>query len=262
MHRTLHRTLPAIMLATGLLGMGACTSLPPEKVEAIGPPYNNDVKEAYLDLSTRGPDKPYYYQKAISAFEGDLVWPRPISRWGIPEALRPEAHRYRERLVTLLEAGAYEAVPEASAEAVANFDCWMEYEAGAQTASIADPGCRDSFMTVLPELEASVIDIPPAYLVLFEPGSRELDIRDYAVIESAARMAGLAESPAIEVMGFTDRSGSSAANARLSRERADAVTETLIEMGVPAELITTAGEGAIATGDPATNRRVEIRLES
>ena len=258
----MHRTFPAILLAAGLLGMAGCTSLPPAEVEAIGPPYNNDVKSAYLDLSTRGPNKPYYYQKAIAAFEGDLVWPRPVASWGIPEALRPEAHRYRERLVTLLEAGAYEAVPEASAEAVASFDCWMEYEARAQGASVADPGCRDSFLTVLPELEASVIDIPPAYLVLFQPGSRQLDIRDYAVIESAARMALLAESPAVDVVGFTDRSGSSAANARLSRGRAEVVAAVLIDMGVPAEIVRTAGEGAIRAGDPATNRRVEIRLES
>lgn len=256
------RTLPAIILGIGLLGMTACTSLPPEQVDAIGPPYNNDAKQAYLELSKRGPNKPYYYQKALAAFEGDMVWPRPVASWNIPDELRPEAVRLRERLVLFLEAGADEAVPEASAEAVASFDCWMDYEQRAQIASIADPGCEEAFLTVLPELEASVVDIPPAYLVFFEPGSVLLDIRDYAEIENAARMAKLAESPVVEVVGLTDRSGSSAANAILSERRADVVAETLVKMGVPASALRTVGEGAVPSGDPAENRRVEIRLES
>lgn len=249
-------------IAAACLGaLAACTSLPPDQTEALGPPYNEHIKEAYLELSERGPNKPRFYQKAIAAYEGDMVWPDPVASWAIADDVRPEAHRLRERLVTLLEAGADESVPGVAADAVASFDCWMEFEEQvAAGVAPADPGCRDLFLTALSEMEASVVDVPPAYLVYFEPGAAELDIGDVVVVEDAAMMARLAEAEAIDVVGFADPSGSSAANERLSKERADAVAQALVEMGVPAEALRVSGQGAVATGDAAASRRVEIRL--
>lgn len=256
------RSIEGIVSATCLVALAACTSLPPRESEAIGPPYNEQVKEAYLELAERGPNKPRFYQKAVAAFQGDRVWPEPVGSWDIAPELRPEAHRLRERLVTLLEAGAGDDLPLVAADTVAGFDCWMQYEELAYAGRApTDPGCRELFLTGLGELEESVVDVPPAYLVFFEPGRSELDIRDIAVIEDAARMAALAEAESVAVVGFADPSGSSAANQRLSNQRAETVAQALVEMGLPAEALTVTGEGAVAAEDAAESRRVEIRLQ-
>jgi len=72
----------------------------------------------------------------------------------------------------------------------------------------------------------------------------------------------------IEVSGYTDSSGDDARNQRLSERRAEAVKQILVQSGVSASRITTAGYGAAnpvasnATAEGrAQNRRVEIVLE-
>ena len=72
----------------------------------------------------------------------------------------------------------------------------------------------------------------------------------------------------IEVSGYTDSSGDDARNQRLSERRAEAVKQILVQSGVSARRITTAGYGAAnpvasnATAEGrAQNRRVEIVLE-
>lgn len=79
----------------------------------------------------------------------------------------------------------------------------------------------------------------------------------------------------INVTGYTDRIGSDKYNMKLSKERADAVSDYLVAQGVPAGAITTQGRGeanpVVACKDPgaqtlidclAPNRRVEISGEA
>jgi outer membrane protein OmpA-like peptidoglycan-associated protein len=72
----------------------------------------------------------------------------------------------------------------------------------------------------------------------------------------------------VEVIGYTDSSGTDEHNQWLSERRATAVTDTLVRDGVSASRITTRGYGAAnpvasnATAEGrAQNRRVEIILE-
>jgi outer membrane protein OmpA-like peptidoglycan-associated protein len=73
-----------------------------------------------------------------------------------------------------------------------------------------------------------------------------------------------------EIDGHTDNSGDSAHNQTLSQERADAVKEQLISMGIDAGRLTTKGCGdtkPMASNDTpdgkANNRRVEfVRMSS
>ena len=67
------------------------------------------------------------------------------------------------------------------------------------------------------------------------------------------------------VEGHTDSSGTAAVNNELSRKRAEAVRDYLVERGVPADRITAEGHGAdqpVAENSTAegraNNRRVEI----
>jgi len=73
----------------------------------------------------------------------------------------------------------------------------------------------------------------------------------------------------IEIAGYTDSTGSSATNTRLSAARAGAVQAYLRQRGVPAERMRVAGYGpANPTASNATpegrarNRRVELHLAS
>ena len=72
---------------------------------------------------------------------------------------------------------------------------------------------------------------------------------------------------AVNVMGYTDSTGSQDLNMRLSQQRADAVASSLITQGVEANRIRTSGMGPAnpiasnsTTEGKAQNRRVEITL--
>src|SRR5690606_31842055 len=73
--------------------------------------------------------------------------------------------------------------------------------------------------------------------------------------------------PAVNVIGYTDSTGSQDLNMRLSQQRADSVASSLITQGVAANRIRTSGMGPanpIASNSTAEgkaqNRRVEITL--
>jgi outer membrane protein OmpA-like peptidoglycan-associated protein len=90
-----------------------------------------------------------------------------------------------------------------------------------------------------------------------------------AGLASLNRLAGtLGRSANLQVEGFTDSQGADAANLRLSRQRADAVRQALIDAGMDGSRIAAVGRGktnpvadnASANGR-ARNRRVEIIVQ-
>jgi outer membrane protein OmpA-like peptidoglycan-associated protein len=245
-------------------GLGACTTaLPPERTEALGPPYNEAVKQAYVQLAAQ--EEPVlipataYRRKARDAMLGDMVWPDKVgSHPGIPPDSRPEALAVRERLVTALVANATERVPEDSARAVASFDCWL-YELESRTRG---GSCEEVLMAALPKVEtaAAAATVPKDYQVFFPSGGAELDAQALAVIETVAQATRLAEPAEISVVGFADPTGSPSYNQTLSERRADSVAEALMRAGVPAERIVTEGLGPTATLTEPAGRRVDITL--
>ncbi len=99
----------------------------------------------------------------------------------------------------------------------------------------------------------------------FSTGSAILNERMYPVLEQLAQ--GLVSNPGetVQVLGFTDSTGSDAINYPLSTNRAQTVKNFLVSRGVPAQRIAVQGLGptqpvasnATAAGR-AMNRRVEI----
>ena len=243
---------------------GCTTALPPEKVEAIGPRFNEEVKQGYVQLAAaesggmlfRGS---HFYDKARSAMLGDEVWPDKVGSRDIPADLRPEALALRARLVAALEGNARINAPAEAAAAQTNFDCWLdelEESAGSDSAE----ACREGFLVALAAAEAAAesADLPPAYEVFFTTGRSDLDQTAVATVEEAARGAGLSRAGRVEVIGYTDRSGDSATNELLARRRADAVAAALSQAGVPREMIEVRSGGAIGTRDDRSSRRVDI----
>ena len=97
--------------------------------------------------------------------------------------------------------------------------------------------------------------------------SREL--RDDA-LESLVEVVDLLQSEPdklIRIEGHTDSTGNEEANLRISQQRADAVLEALVSLGVEADRVTSIGMGQdfpIASNDTeegrAQNRRVDVIL--
>ncbi|MDE2502884.1 MAG: OmpA family protein [Burkholderiales bacterium] len=103
--------------------------------------------------------------------------------------------------------------------------------------------------------------------ISFDVGRADLKPNLRSVLDSFAQ--GLSSDPSLRVniVGHTDSTGSDAVNDRLSLERADSVRNYLVDRGVAAGRIETAGRGSHQpVADNATeagraqNRRVEIFL--
>ena len=102
----------------------------------------------------------------------------------------------------------------------------------------------------------------------FDYDSAKLDKKTKRMLDALA--ACLDDGPLtghdIEVVGYTDPRGTDAYNRELGESRAESVTRTLVESGLPRQRIETQSRGEeLAHEDPdkwPTDRRVEIRLNS
>jgi OOP family OmpA-OmpF porin len=252
-------------LLVGLLtasGAACTTVLPPERTEALGPPFNEALKNGYLQLaSSRWQAGSWealrFRDKARQAMLGDTVWPDdPGSR--VPSALRPELVTARDRLLTVLDADGRVLAPDDAALAQVSFDCWLSE---ARDTRSLDSECRERFGAALQETEQAVLAaLPASYAVLFEPGSDAVDAVGLNVATAASRAALVRSPRRISVIGYADPTGSAGLNEALSLQRAENVAAALVRAGVSPDLIDVQARGA--SGAAADGRRVEIALES
>lgn len=103
--------------------------------------------------------------------------------------------------------------------------------------------------------------------ILFDTGKAELKPNAQSNLKQMADIMKKYPENILNIKGYTDNTGSSATNERLSQSRADAVRQTLITDGMPANVISTEGMGPahpIASNSTANgrkqNRRVEIEI--
>ncbi|HZE60456.1 MAG TPA: OmpA family protein [Burkholderiales bacterium] len=132
-----------------------------------------------------------------------------------------------------------------------------------QVARLSDAEVKQTFGTTLQALPAR----PTAFILYFITGTDELTPESKAELQNV--LAALKDRPAPDVLviGHTDTVGELTTNDRLSAQRAETVKGFLVEIGIPAERITTAGRGEreplIRTADEVDeprNRRVEINV--
>lgn len=253
-----------LLCLLGLL-LGACTALPPDRTEALGPVFNEDAKQGYVALAGSTWDAGdwdfiHYDRKAEQAMLGDEVWPDRVASRLIPASARETMLVERARLVDALEASARRQSPREAAKAQVGFDCWLG-EVGASGRADLATGCKETFMDELAKVEARLRDVPDMYAVFFETGSALLSVPARNTITDAVRASRLLDARRVEVVGFADASGSTRDNEALANERALAVVEGLLQAGVPAQTIDTRAAGADAgDGDAALDRRVDITI--
>jgi OOP family OmpA-OmpF porin len=251
----------------GLLGLllAACTALPPEKTEALGPVFNEDAKQGYVALAGSTWDAGdwdfiHYDSKAEQAMLGDEVWPDRVASRLMPASARDTMLVERARLVDALEASARKQSPREAAKAQVSFDCWLG-EVGASGRPDLTTGCKETFMAELAEVEDRLRDVPDMYAVFFDTSSALLSVPARNTITDAVRASRLLDARRIEVVGFADAAGSARYNEALADERALAVVEGLLQAGVPAAMIETGTAGAAAgDGDAALDRRADITI--
>lgn len=89
-----------------------------------------------------------------------------------------------------------------------------------------------------------------------KPGGRQ-------ELEKVAEVLNKYRKTTILVEGHTDQSGPEEYNQKLSQRRAEAVQKALVQMGIIPERIKAVGYGESQpiSSDPASNRRVELRIE-
>jgi outer membrane protein OmpA-like peptidoglycan-associated protein len=254
-----------LLAVLGLL-LGACTTaLPPHKTEALGPVFNEDLKQGYVALAGNTWDAGdwdfiHFNRKARQAMLGDQVWPDRVSSRVLPPSSRDAMLDQRARLVDALEASARKQSPRSAAKAQVAFDCWLG-EVGAGSRPDQSTGCKEIFMAELAKVEARQRDLPDSYAVFFETGSALLSVPARNTITDSVRAWDRLDAERIDVVGYADATGSAASNQALADGRAQAVVDGLLQAGVPADLIDASGR--IATSNAATaaqDRRVDIAL--
>jgi outer membrane protein OmpA-like peptidoglycan-associated protein len=255
--RSVAGRLLAVVLA--MAGSACTTVLAPERTPAIGPPFNEALKERYLELASSKWDQGswetlHFRDKARSAMLGDVVYPDPVT-W-VPRGLEPELTGQRQRLLLFVDAGAWKVAPEEAAEAQVAFDCWLS---DVKATLRLESECRETFTAALDRTEQTLLaELPETYVVLFESGSDTVDGAGLNVATAVARAAPLVEPARIDVVGYADPSGSASANQALSRQRAENVAAALARAGVSTELLNV--ETGSAPGAGVEGRRVEVDL--
>jgi len=124
----------------------------------------------------------------------------------------------------------------------------------------------NSGVTVTREGDNLRLNMPGS--LTFDTGSATVKPQFGTVLNDISRVLGEFEKTLVDVVGYTDSTGSDALNRNLSEQRARSVATYLSSNGVVAERLATDGRGAndpIASNTNAAgrerNRRVEIVLE-
>jgi len=124
----------------------------------------------------------------------------------------------------------------------------------------------NSGVTVTREGDNLRLNMPGS--LTFDTGSATVKPQFDAVLSDISNVLGEFEKTLVDVVGYTDSTGSDATNQSLSEQRARSVATYLSGNGVVAERLATGGRGAsdpIASNTNAAgrerNRRVEIVLE-
>jgi len=127
--------------------------------------------------------------------------------------------------------------------------------------TVANNGCPEITEEQVSQLNAY------AKTILFNSGKATFKQETFAVLQSITAILKQYPSSKFSIEGHTDSDGKDAANQKLSEDRAGAVKNYLIENGIDASRLSSAGFGESKPIDSnktakgkANNRRVEVKL--
>lgn len=100
---------------------------------------------------------------------------------------------------------------------------------------------------------------PPSFNVYFDYNSAQLGPAAREIVRLAADAYRTGNPGSVQVIGYTDPSGSAGYNQRLSQRRAGAVAAELERDGVPSSALAVSGQGETGNAPtPGQDRRVEV----
>lgn len=204
-----------------------------------------------------------FANKSQGAAKGEMVMPEKVADWEVPAGRVGTLDGSRAKLLSLLDAGARERVPEHAAKAQVMFDCWVEEEAeGDETSQ-----CKAVFEKILPLLEGQA-KIVKTFIVYFDFNKADITPAAAKTLDEVATEQGIIKPTQVFLSGHTDTVGNSGYNEQLSNRRAQAVAAELALRGVASKMLDLKHYGeanlAVSTGDnvqEGKNRRVEIYFE-
>lgn len=285
-----------------LCGLAACNGTPTNglipgstyqleelnKARPVGTPFTQALTANYRVLAQAERDEydwnssQMFAKKGLVAAQGRVPLPERLDDWYIADkAAEKDLHIARGRLMTMLDGDAQAWAPQWSANALTNFDCWVqEQNEGWQMDEIA--ACRGAFMTTMqqiaagprmgasqpaPAKEKAASNKPTNYLVFFDFDKADLLPESRGIIASALKAISAEHRGMVKVTGYTDTSGTADYNDKLSARRGTAVGEALLRGGIAANRISVDSKGEsdlfVQTPDGVRepqNRRATIEL--
>lgn len=291
-----------IMIMASVAMLGACSGFNDfgevealNETQSVGSPftqklaaeYKNFVNTEIDDMSDHA-DGLHFSRKGLAAARGDVVMPEPLADWSIRPEHMEELSSARARLVSALDLGARELLPEQSAVAQARFDCWIEQqEENYQQDDIN--ACKVQFVNAVEEIEKTLPEAAPApsaaqtfgvdpnapmavenamYLVFFDFDQSAITTEAQSVLDSVSSEVAKRKIASLNVVGHADTSGPEKYNENLAMRRAEAVRDALVQRGLRQDLLKVESRGErdllVKTPDgirePA-NRRAQISFE-
>jgi len=263
------------------------------EAKAVGSPFTQSLAAEYRDYANHEQnigfdyaDALHFARKGLATAAGEIVLPEPISDWNLKPEHIEELTSARSQLIVALDRGGRETAPQQAALAQARFDCWIEQqEENWQAKDII--GCKKEFYDALNAIGGAVAAptpeemMPPVtamaapngamapedakYLVFFDFNASKVDAGGASVVDSIAAEVKKQNIKSVNVIGYTDTSGSKKYNKRLSAKRANSVRDALVARGVDANLLMVDSMGEenlmVPTADDVrepANRRAEI----
>lgn len=271
----------AMLVLSGCVGMVDTDSV--KMMKTTGNAFQSVLHKEYTELAIAenmegdDADAEYFINKARMAAMGKDVVPQPMAERNIPAGAKGDLAKARLNLTKKLWEGAADNTPAAAAKAQAMYDCWLqEQEENNQPKDIA--ACRSGFEKAYamlqtapkmamkePMMKAKPAPLPAPFIVYFASDSAEVDGKGMTTIKQAFADYRLHKPGKVWVAGHTDTKGSKAYNEGLSRHRANAVGNALMELGVPRKVVEKARHGEVSQAVPTKdntaegkNRRVSI----
>jgi len=289
----------ALVAAGALLLLGGCAGMELDKARGVEPggnAFEQALNGGYINLSSSEFDEGDYMDsdifalRAESASAGEPGEPEAIEARSLPADTVGDLAAARSRLVTALEKGARNKLPDEAARAQVMYECWMEeQEENFQPEDIA--ACRGGFETAMIRVEMALTPKPVAaapapapapapvaaaepaptpkpapgpFVLTFDFDSAKIGDTSRAIVDRIAAAAKAYGPAKIELAAHTDRAGDDAYNDRLAEMRALAVKMALAQKGIPVPLMDVRAFGErktpVATPDgvPEGRNRVVI----
>jgi OOP family OmpA-OmpF porin len=291
------------LCATSALALVAGCSTPAvqelSQAQPVGSEFNKQLAKEYAVLARFESedmldflDADRFAEKGLAAAQDRPTQPDEVWMRDVPQEYVPQLNDARARLLEAYEHDVKTRYPAEAATAQAKFDCWLEQqEENYHPEHIA--ACRRAFAQAMrtiyskeqARLSAKDKDVSRASDAAAGQATSSASAHDtlvYFAFDDATVKGGEAgkvdriaaeigknggDSYTVSSIGYADRAGPESYNQELSKRRAAAVRDALIERGIPAAAISTAGKGESDPIKPTAdgvaqpeNRRVRISI--